>query len=101
VIALGTPSELKGKLTGQTLLRLETPTLLDAMRAVEHEPGVLGVAVFGSGLHVAVDDGEKVMARIRAQMSAQGVALSRLEPIAPSLEDVFVALIEAEERKAA
>ncbi len=101
VIALGAPAELKKMLTAQTLLRLDTPALLDTMRAIEHEAGVLGVAVFGSGLHVAVNDGAEVMARIRAKLESEGIRVMRLEPIEPSLEDVFVGLIEAEERKAA
>ena len=101
VIALGAPEELKRSLTEHALLRLDTAAPLDTMRAVEHEEGVVEVAVFGGGLHVTVDDPEATMARIRAKLAAGGIAVARLEQIPPSLEDVFVALIEAEERKAA
>jgi hypothetical protein len=34
-------------------------------------------------------------------LGRRGISIRRLEPIQPSMEDVFVALIEAEERKAA
>jgi len=71
------------------------------MRALEHLPGVFDVAVFGGGLHVTVDDAEAAPARIRQALAGKGIAITRLEPIAPSMEDVFVAMIEAEERKAA
>jgi ABC-2 type transport system ATP-binding protein len=71
------------------------------MRAIEREEGILEVAVFGSGLHVVVDDVQGAMERIRGALAAQNIAIRRLEQIQPSLEDVFVALIEAEERKAA
>jgi ABC-2 type transport system ATP-binding protein len=101
VIALGAPAELKRGLTEHKLLRLDTPAPLDAMRAIEHESAVLEVAVFGSGLHVVVDDVEDAMATIRRRLSEASIRISRLEPIEPSLEDVFVALIEAEERKKA
>jgi ABC-2 type transport system ATP-binding protein len=101
VIALGDPAGLKRLLTEHGLLRLETLAPLDAMRAIEHKEGVLDVAVFGSGLHVVVDNAEKGMERIRAALAARNIAIRRLEEIEPSLEDVFVALIEAEERKAA
>src|SRR5579872_4935368 len=47
IIALGTPQELKDRLQGQTLLRLETPSPLDTMKALEGMPGVSEVAVFG------------------------------------------------------
>ena len=84
------------------LLRLDTAAPLDTMRAIEHEEGILEVAVFGSGLHVVVDDvGGRHASASAERLSAQGIAIRRLEQIQPSLEDVFVALIEAEERKAA
>ncbi len=101
VIALGAPDELKAGLTEHKLLRLDTLSPLDTMRAIEHEPGILEVAVFGSGLHVVVDEVEEAISRIKARLAAESIAISRLEAISPSLEDVFVALIEAEERKAA
>ena len=101
VIALGAPAALKQELSTHTLLRLDTSDALDTMRALEDLPGVLDVAVFGGGLHVTVDDGEAVMASIRAKLGAQGIEIRHLEKILPSLEDVFVALIESEERKAA
>ena len=101
VIALGTPAELKRGMKAHSLLRLDTAEALDTMRALEGQEGILDVAVFGSGLHVVVDDEEASMPRIRAALAAKGIEIRRLEPIDPSLEDVFVALIEAEERKVA
>ena len=44
---------------------------------------------------------DATVARIRQALGAKGIEVERLEPIQPSMEDVFVALIEAEERKAA
>ena len=101
VIALGTPEELKAGLTEHSLLQLQTGDPLDTMRALESLPGVFDVAVFGGGLHVAVDGVDATSARIRQALAAKGIAIQRMEPIAPSMEDVFVAMIEAEERKAA
>jgi ABC-2 type transport system ATP-binding protein len=101
VIALGAPSALKSDLAEHNLLRLDTAAPLDTMRAIEREEGILEVAVFGSGLHVVVDDVQAAIERIRGALAAQSIAIRRLEQIQPSLEDVFVALIEAEERKAA
>jgi len=56
VIALGAPAELKKGLTEHQLLRLESSDPLEAMRAIEGTVGVFDVAVFGSGLHVTVDN---------------------------------------------
>jgi ABC-2 type transport system ATP-binding protein len=99
VIALGTPAELKGGLKAHRLLDLETDDPLATMRALEGQPGVSDVAVFGGGLHITVDDASAAEAAIRERLSAKGIELRRIGEIAPSMEDVFVALIEAEERK--
>ncbi len=101
VIALGTPAELKEGLTEHALLRLDTNEPLETMRALEGLDGVRDVAVFGGGLHVTVDGAQEAIGRIRSSLEARSITITRLEEIRPSMEDVFVAMIEAEERKAA
>ena len=101
VIALGTPPELKRGLTEHTLLNLEATEPLETMRALEGLEGVRDVAVFGGGLHVTVDNAAAGSQKIRTALEAKGIVVRRLEEIEPSMEDVFVAMIETEERKAA
>ena len=101
VIALGSPAELKRGLTSHSLLHLDSSEPLETMRALESVKGVLDVAVFGGGLHVTVDDIAATIARMREALAANGIEVKRLERIEPSMEDVFVAMIETEERKAA
>jgi ABC-2 type transport system ATP-binding protein len=99
VIALGTPAELKRSLPEHSLLQLETGQPLETMRALEGLEGVRDVAVFGGGLHVTVNGADATAPRIREKLAAAGIAVNRLEQIEPSMEDVFVEMIEAEERK--
>jgi ABC-2 type transport system ATP-binding protein len=101
VIALGTPVELKAGLTAHSLLNLDSSDPLETMRALEGLAGVQDVAVFGGGLHVTVDDVDATTARMRERLADHKIEVRKLERIQPSMEDVFVALIEAEERKAA
>jgi ABC-2 type transport system ATP-binding protein len=101
VIALGTPAELKRSLASHYLLRLEVSDIIGSMRILEKLPGLHDVAVFGGGLHVTAGEGERAMPLIRAALEQAGITITVLEPIEPSMEDVFVAMIEAEERKAA
>src|SRR6202163_4482044 len=98
VIALGTPEELKNGMTQHSLMNLEAPEPLKTMRALQDLEGVVDVAVFGGGLHVTVDDAAATGARMRQTLAGKGIEVARLEQIQPSMEDVFVALIEAEER---
>jgi hypothetical protein len=48
-----------------------------------------------------VDHLDQTSALIRQSLAAKSIAVESLERITPSMEDVFVALIEAEDRKAA
>jgi ABC-2 type transport system ATP-binding protein len=101
VIALGTPAELKQSLASHYLLRLEVSDIVGSMKILEKLPGLHDVAVFGGGLHVTAEEGQRAMPEIRSALEQAGITISALEPIEPSMEDVFVAMIEAEERKAA
>jgi ABC-2 type transport system ATP-binding protein len=101
IIALGTPAELKQSLEGHYLLRLESSDIFDSMLALEKLEGVSDVAVFGGGLHVTVTDSAAAIPKIRGALEHAGITVTVLEPIDPSMEDVFVAMIEQEEKKAA
>jgi ABC-2 type transport system ATP-binding protein len=101
VIALGSPTELKAAFGEHHLLMLETTDLLGAMRALSGRPAIVDVAVFGSGLHIKVDDEARAIPEIESALGAAGIKIGGLEPIPPSMEDVFVGLIEEQERTAA
>jgi ABC-2 type transport system ATP-binding protein len=100
VIALGSPAELKKSLGVGHLLNLETSDLLTSMTTLEGK-GLLDIAVFGGGLHVKVEDEAAAVPVIRGALDAAGITIVKLEPITPSMEDVFVSLIEQEEKAAA
>jgi ABC-2 type transport system ATP-binding protein len=100
-IALGSPEELKQSLGGEHLLNLETSDLLESLSLLVEREGILDVAVFGGGLHVKVGDSEAGMASIRKLLADGKVDIQSLEKISPSMEDVFVSLIEQQEKAAA
>jgi len=54
--------------------------------------GVIDAAVFGSGVHVVVQDAARAGPAIRQALESQNIHVHRIEPISPSLEDVFVTL---------
>lgn len=99
IIALGTPPDLKEQLQSHALMNLVSSDPLESMKALEGQEGILDVAVFGGGLHVTVQDTESAGLRIRQELASRGIGVRRLEPIQPSMEDVFVAVIEEEERR--
>jgi ABC-2 type transport system ATP-binding protein len=100
IIALGSPDELKTSLGVGHLLNLESSDLLRSMTALENKPGILDIAVFGGGLHIKVEDAGAAIPEIWATLKAAGIRVTALDSIVPSMEDVFVSLIEKEEKAA-
>jgi ABC-2 type transport system ATP-binding protein len=99
VIALGSPDELKASLGEGRLLSLETSDLFESMTKLRDQPGIEDVAVFGAGLHVKVDDETKAAEDIRRILESAGIQIKVLEPVAPSMEDVFVTLLESQNQQ--
>ncbi len=97
LIAQGSPRRLKERYGAGRLLEVRAEPLAEALRILEAEPAVKEAAVFGAALHVVVAD-EEGERRMRRALGAGGVAVEQVEQIVPSLEDVFVALIEEADR---
>ena len=78
-------------------MEVECDPLIPALDLLKKEPWVSEAAVFGEGLHVIGKEGSDVEKEIRPLFERNGMLLKRMEWIKPSLEDVFVTLIEREE----
>jgi len=92
IAAAGSPAELKRTAMKGELLLIECDPLGAALEALEGAPLVRDVAVFGSALHVVVENAEAAMPELRERLEARSISVSRLQPIRASLEDVFVSL---------
>ncbi|MGB6694893.1 MAG: ABC transporter ATP-binding protein [Terracidiphilus sp.] len=92
MVALGTPTELKRNSMSGELLLVECEPLGPAVEALQSTPGVLDTAVFGNALHLVVANAAAAEPVIRARLAQSQVSVSRIEPIRPTLEDVFVSL---------
>ena len=99
LIALGTPGQLKHDRMAETVLEVLCDQPQEAMEGIEKLPGVQEASLFGQGLHVVVADEPAAAGGIRRYLDERGFRLDRLERITPSLEDVFVSLIEARDRQ--
>lgn len=98
LIAIGTPEALKTEQMQEDILEVMCARPQDAMGELEQVDGVGSVALFGRGLHVVVEDGEAMVPKLREFLSKQGYQVERVEKIVPSMEDLFVSLIETRDR---
>jgi ABC-2 type transport system ATP-binding protein len=95
LIALDTPRRLRAALS-EPILSIRTDSGPRAVEALQGDPAVLDAGLFGRNVHAVVRDLDEAKAVIPTRLAARGVTLLGLEPIAPSLEDVFVARVRAE-----
>jgi ABC-2 type transport system ATP-binding protein len=95
LIACGTPRQLKTEYMAERVLEVICDRPRDALDAVESLEGVKEAALFGNGLHVVAKREEGLAEEMRQLLESRGQRVRRVEAIVPSLEDVFVSLIEA------
>ncbi|HZZ85883.1 MAG TPA: ABC transporter ATP-binding protein [Anaeromyxobacteraceae bacterium] len=99
LVALDTPAALKARwVPGQVLVARGRG--LDAA-ALRRLPGVLAAEPFGAGLHVRLDPDRIGAERVAAALRGAGARELSLASAAPSLEDVFLAVVGGAAQEAA
>jgi ABC-2 type transport system ATP-binding protein len=98
LVALGTPEKLKHELMTEEVLEVFCDRPETVLGEIEQLPAVKEAALFGRGLHVVVSDAAEAVQSIRRLLDQRGYHVEQVEKITPSLEDVFVSLIEARDR---
>ncbi|MCL4507863.1 MAG: ABC transporter ATP-binding protein [Chloroflexi bacterium] len=93
-LLIGTPRELIARLEGH-ILELAAEPQVEARRVAEKDPDVEDVHAFGDRLHLRVRELAGPMSRLPGQITAAGLSLIHLRQVNPTLEDVFMKLLEA------
>jgi len=102
LIASGSPMELKTTHITMPLLEvsLEHGEIVDALETVRTQPWAIETTVFGTRLHVMVEAEEDGRKQIRRLLESGGNRIGSIDRITPSLEDVFLYLLEHDGRRA-
>ncbi len=98
IVALGAPADLKAGRMHEAVLEIECERPAEAMAVVERQPGIREAALFGAGLHAVTPPDPAAPEALRHALEAAGFRVSRVERIMPTMEDVFVSLVESRER---
>jgi ABC-2 type transport system ATP-binding protein len=99
IVAQGSPGELKREAITGAVFEVECADPVAGMAALRREPAVSETAIFGTLLHVSLDREEDLPGALEALRNA-GVPASRSARIVPSLEDVFIRLIDRHDDEA-
>jgi ABC-2 type transport system ATP-binding protein len=74
------------------LFDLRTSERRKALKILKGSPGVIRASLFGAGIHFSLIEGAD-LSEIEKGLASSGLAPVHLEPIQPSLEDVYLALV--------
>ena len=99
IIANGSPKQLKEEHIKNPILEVQSRNVVDALELIERQPWALDTSVFGSYLHVGVRDEQTARQEIEKLLSSNNISWEHIERISPSLEDVFIYLLDQEAKK--
>jgi ABC-2 type transport system ATP-binding protein len=94
--AIGTPGEVKRVFAGRPILEVRADKPVEAMRLLDADPRVEKTSLFGTAVHAVLRDGTAGPEAIAQRLRAGGVIVESLAPVSPSLEDVFLDVIDRE-----
>jgi len=96
LIASGSPSELKVRHITRPILeiRIAGGNIVEALETVRSSPWALETSVFGTSLHVMVEEEREGKRLITDTLAGAGISVRHIERIVPSLEDVFLYLLD-------
>jgi len=93
-----TPARLKTLMPGE-ILAIASREARRARDVVAERDGVKGAILMGDGVHVVVDDAARRAKELEAALTRGHVEFDEIERIAPSIEDLFVALLTGEKAR--
>jgi len=97
IIAHGNPAELKSNYIKHKILELECDEPVKAMSILHKQSFIGEVSIFGNNIHVNVNDVTSSAEKIKSLLQdVHSIQVTRIDEITPTLEDVFINLVENE-----
>ena len=100
IIACDTPDKLKTAAMKGVLLEIECGDVMAGLEVLRELPIIIDLTLYGLFLHVVVEKAGQG-AELQAALEKNKIKVQRIEQIVPSLEDVFVFMVEEQARNKA
>lgn len=99
LLALDSPNKLKeAKMKGE-IIEIKCDKLMEVLNLLKTAPFIKDAAVYGSGLHAVVEDANLCLDKTKDLLTGGGIRVQSIKQVQPSLEDVFVFLVEEKSRE--
>jgi ABC-2 type transport system ATP-binding protein len=92
--ALGTATELKQVFAHRPIVEIHATKPVAAMEALDASDGVEKTSLFGTAVHAVLKDRSSDAASLSALLRSKGIDVTSIEAVIPSLEDVFLDVVE-------
>jgi len=92
--ALGTTTEVKSIFKDRPIVEIRADKPVDAMRILDASPGVEKTSLFGTAVHAVLRGPAVSTDDLRTQLRDGGVTAESVESVLPSLEDVFLDVVD-------
>ena len=100
LVAQGNSKALKTNYIKNPILEIETDRTVDSLEILEKEKWVGETSIFGNYIHVILNDDTITEKNITQLLQEQnGITVKRVERLVPTLEDVFIHLIEKDNKQ--
>ncbi|HOI29083.1 MAG TPA: ABC transporter ATP-binding protein [Melioribacteraceae bacterium] len=100
LIARGNSKTLKTNYIHNPIIEIESDRIIDSLEILEKEKGVGETSVFGNYIHLILNENTLDESKITDLLqNKNGIKVKRIERISPTLEDVFIHLIEKDAQK--
>jgi len=91
---IGTIPEVKQIFASRPIVEVRADRPIQAMTALDAMQEVEKTSLFGTAVHAVLRSGELVPGELRARLIAQGLDVGPVEVVEPSLEDVFLEVVD-------
>ena len=92
--ALGTTTELKHVFSGRPIIEVQAVHPVAALEALDRLPDVEKTSLFGTSVHAVLRSAHEPDEIIRRALAAAGLEARSVTRVMPSLEDVFLDVVE-------
>jgi ABC-2 type transport system ATP-binding protein len=102
LIAQGNPEELKTNYIKHKILDIECERTVEALEILSAEDFVGDASIFGNNIHVNVMDVQSAKEKIKNILEHKNsIKIFNIDEVTPTLEDVFIYLLEKEKKEVA
>jgi ABC-2 type transport system ATP-binding protein len=92
--ALGTPAELKAVFADRPIVEVRSPDPVAAMNWLDASPDVEKTTLFGTAVHAVLRSRVARLETLAEGLAAAGLPVTSMTPVIPSLEDVFLDVVD-------